>query len=62
MSTLIDIGVLAASTILSHAAGQVVSNACDNTFDKWEKELRKKNRRRFLFFGSKNNNTVGIRK
>ena len=61
IDSVIAVAGFAAATILSNMAGEAITKKCDATFDGWEAELRKKNRRKFLFFGSKKHNNVGIR-
>lgn len=61
IDSVIAVAGFAAATILSNMAGEAVTKKCDNTFDAWEADLRKKNRRKFLFFGSKKHNNVGVR-
>lgn len=61
IDSVIAVAGFAAATILSNMAGEAVTKKCDSTFDSWESELRKKNRRKFLFFGSKKHNNVGVR-
>ena len=61
IDSVIAVAGFAVATILSNMAGEAITKKCDTTFDGWEAELRKKNRRKFLFFGSKKHNNVGIR-